>query len=471
MRGALATVVLALGCSSAPNPQCTLCSGTCVDLQNDTQHCGTCDVACAPGTRCEHGSCVATCAGTECNGACVDTQHDPKNCGGCGVVCPSTHAQPYCIDGQCARSECDPGWINCDFDESNGCESTFDSCVIDVCGVSDAGVARSCSIRGLSADAKRVLFESQDSFVPGDVDPRFLNLNLYVYDVPSRRVQWVNPFFDGGMPTQYLPTAAISGDGHLVTFTLENALLRGDPINVLNSYLFDVDRGALTLLQQQMPFDGGSQTVYACALSYDGRYLAEDVTDNFQGGAYRLDLDAGFAELLWPFVPSVSGITLSPMAMSRDGDVVAFNVSFGFEVFTVSSQQLELFQNMLGPFSQAGNVALSATATRQAFEQNEQFGGNGSIFIVGDAGTAVTPDGGYFAGTQPSLSADGNRLAFGELLPDGRRQCAVVDLPSGRRVPFAFNPGNCAPILSADGRTLAGSFGGPLYLVPLAPTP
>jgi hypothetical protein len=91
-------------CNLGPNDIGHCCGGACADLTHDPSSCGTCGLACSPGTVCLHAACVpaSTCTaatqwlpcdlgaghqGTCCSGACVDTTSDGKNCGACGLAC------------------------------------------------------------------------------------------------------------------------------------------------------------------------------------------------------------------------------------------------------------------------------------------------------------------------------------------------------------------------------------------------
>lgn len=65
----------------------TECSGSCVNTQDNTSHCGGCGNACAVGQSCNTGVCGCGGGLASCGGACVNTQTDSNNCGGCGVVC------------------------------------------------------------------------------------------------------------------------------------------------------------------------------------------------------------------------------------------------------------------------------------------------------------------------------------------------------------------------------------------------
>src|SRR5262245_32342727 len=79
--------------SGCGEPKCGVreaaCGGSCVDLQLDPDHCGSCDRACESGDYCSVGACAATClAGlSACDGRCVDTTTDRDHCGSCGHAC------------------------------------------------------------------------------------------------------------------------------------------------------------------------------------------------------------------------------------------------------------------------------------------------------------------------------------------------------------------------------------------------
>jgi hypothetical protein len=96
----------------------TSCNGVCKMLNNDPDNCGGCGITCASSQSCYNGNCVncitsancginQTCinnncvcsAGyTLCNGSCINKQTDSNNCGGCGNVCTSGKT---CYNGSC----------------------------------------------------------------------------------------------------------------------------------------------------------------------------------------------------------------------------------------------------------------------------------------------------------------------------------------------------------------------------------
>jgi hypothetical protein len=120
--GSLACLPICVGPACRCKPGESLCSsnGSCADLLNDKNNCGTCLDAC-PNPKaneiasCDKGVCITTCMQgfADCNGnpidGCeIDLARDPTSCGVCGVRCDTGAGQP-CIDGKCLMKECDAG--------------------------------------------------------------------------------------------------------------------------------------------------------------------------------------------------------------------------------------------------------------------------------------------------------------------------------------------------------------------------
>jgi len=116
-------------CDMAPANGCE------VNIQNDPNNCGGCNVKCsiANGTAaCVNGMCaVGTCANgfADCdgqvnNGCETPVGTDTSNCGTCGHVCALANASQTCTGGICTIGSCNPGFANCDNQQSNGCEAS-----------------------------------------------------------------------------------------------------------------------------------------------------------------------------------------------------------------------------------------------------------------------------------------------------------------------------------------------------------
>jgi hypothetical protein len=149
------------------------CDGSCVDLQINEMHCGSCGNACvtAPSmqTTCEAGECVYRCdAGrASCNAALPDGDGceqniatDPANCNRCGLRCPMPAAcrEATCTAGACGERNVMDGRM-C---EADGRACTVDACMGGTCGMGstamcsmDGGMPRDAGTDGGRRDAGR----------------------------------------------------------------------------------------------------------------------------------------------------------------------------------------------------------------------------------------------------------------------------------------------------------------------------
>ena len=76
------------------------CAGACTDTGSDRQNCGACGNLCGEGLVCSNGTCDKQCPGSQrlCAGACVNVDSDIKHCGSCDNVCAENER---CKDGKC----------------------------------------------------------------------------------------------------------------------------------------------------------------------------------------------------------------------------------------------------------------------------------------------------------------------------------------------------------------------------------
>ncbi|RME26465.1 MAG: choice-of-anchor D domain-containing protein, partial [Deltaproteobacteria bacterium] len=104
------------------------------DLQNDPMNCGGCGnqcllynatSVCIQGT-CRIGSCQVgydNCDLNDVNGCETDLKADPDNCGTCGNVCSFPNAPALCNNGTCQPGDCSSGFLDCNNDPTDGCET------------------------------------------------------------------------------------------------------------------------------------------------------------------------------------------------------------------------------------------------------------------------------------------------------------------------------------------------------------
>jgi hypothetical protein len=109
---------------AAPDAQAVCSPGaSCATPHGATSTCddgGACVV-----TRCEDG--YLDCDGNRTNGC--ETEFNTLDCGGCGVFCNPSHVlRAICTMGTigCVYNACEPGYRDCDGDKSNGCETPSD---------------------------------------------------------------------------------------------------------------------------------------------------------------------------------------------------------------------------------------------------------------------------------------------------------------------------------------------------------
>ncbi len=105
-------------------------------LSSNTSHCGSCSVACGNqnGTAtCSNGTCSIVCQSgwmdcdaNKTNGCETNIETDTKHCGSCSVACGNQNGTATCQGGTCSLL-CKSGWGDCDANKTNGCETDLTS--------------------------------------------------------------------------------------------------------------------------------------------------------------------------------------------------------------------------------------------------------------------------------------------------------------------------------------------------------
>jgi hypothetical protein len=101
------------------------------DLLLDEDNCGSCGNACPAGVRCIRGQCGCPTNFGACGEDCVDLRRSDGHCGACFAACPwfeGCESMPPgtefgCVQGECNKLKCSPGFADCDGDLDQGCAS------------------------------------------------------------------------------------------------------------------------------------------------------------------------------------------------------------------------------------------------------------------------------------------------------------------------------------------------------------
>ncbi len=218
-----------------------------------------------------------------------------------------------------------------------------------------------------------------------------------------------------------------------------------------------------------VPVDAGLTLAFNASplhVSYDGADVAASAFCPTSVGsdngtcAVRLDTRTG-ATFITPFDGSGDEVALSPdgrlLGFADGGTPLIANAVTGaiYPAITRSDRGFD-------PLQSSTYSTMSFDGTVVAVDTGD--GADATVW-VGLAGKPLAgrDAGSMLAGSNPSLSYDGQLLAFTDL----GTECEVRDLDAGVAVPFVSPLFGCAGILSGDGRTLAATSmsGGPIYLV------
>ncbi|MCC5951695.1 MAG: PD40 domain-containing protein [Acidimicrobiia bacterium] len=269
----------------------------------------------------------------------------------------------------------------------------------------------------ISDDGLHVAFRSDSQLV--DPEPR----QVRYHDVASGVTTEVTNAATGNSGG-----TTISGDGSRIVFVSTSDLVGTNPAARSEVFLYDVATTMTT--QVTMSASGGSQRP---SLSFDGSRIAFPSTADLVGsnpdGHSQLFLFDVAAETTTQLTQTTSGYYYSP-SMAADGSRIAFastadplgtNPDGGDELFVVDLPGETITQLTADPSGASFDPSISADGSRIAFNSDADLTGQNPagdyeiyLFEASDGSiTGITPAAGADIGSyQPSLSADGTRLAY-----------------------------------------------------------
>jgi Tol biopolymer transport system component len=305
----------------------------------------------------------------------------------------------------------------------------------------------------LSRDGTRVAFHTEAALVPGDTNDRN---DVYVRDLNTGVVTLMSTSTSGTLGNSSSYEAAISGDGQWVAFSTNATNLYGFDTNGLPDVMLkNLATGSLTRVSALVgSIHAASGESRRAALSYDGRFVAFDTTGdvysaedtNDDWDVYLRDMQQGTIQLVSRGAFGGAGTNGSVRAsVSDNGRYVCFssastNFSFG-----------------------------DVNGTTDVFVRDMAVGATSLVSRV--PGGAQGNDSSW----QPSMSADGRRVAFATYATNfvfgdtnGSADVYVVDreantlrLMSGAPGGGFTSAGGSEAHLSADGSTVVFTSGAP----------
>jgi Tol biopolymer transport system component len=280
----------------------------------------------------------------------------------------------------------------------------------------------------ISGDGRYVAFTSAATnlgpFSPG-------GYQIYLRDVVAGTTSLVSLTTSNQPMVGSATLVQISGDGHHVCFATTAALDPSDTNGQFDVYVRDLDTQTTRRVSPQT--SGNSD---ACAISSDGRIISfmtdaqlQPADSNSTTDIYVRDMQTGL---------------LSLVSSDANGKAAGADGSYGL----------------------SGNGTRAVFATTTSIDAHDT-NGNYDVYIrdlVAGTSTWLPRPPAYMYSTTPTLSADGNVVAFSSTPPGGPNHVWAYDLVAGlltiQSVDAAGNPGNSDsvdPALSADGLHVAFS--------------
>ncbi|MFO0608207.1 MAG: hypothetical protein U0324_33890 [Polyangiales bacterium] len=252
----------------ACNPGFGNCDGNAANgcetnLSGDIANCGACSNRCtAPnGTpSCSAGACgvaacntgFANCNAMAADGCEVNTLTDQFNCGACGLRCNynTGTASNTCGGGACMPT-CNAGYLNCDGDPRNGCESSINA--NNACGGCGRLCALSCAAGGACSGVSpgsytRVV--SPRTFIDACAQPGHLNLVAGADDSSAAfALPFATRFWSGTVAAGFQIGIGTNGWINMTTSTANDLrTMIPDPLapnGIIAAYMLDLFTGPM----------------------------------------------------------------------------------------------------------------------------------------------------------------------------------------------------------------------------------
>ena len=248
---------------------------------------------------------------------------------------------------------------------------------------------------------------------------------------------------------------SISGDGNIIAFESDADINGGNPDG--NNEIYFANVGAGTIIQVTDTTGGGSNN--SPDISEDGRFIAFISDRNLTGGnplmIEQLFLFNIAASTITQITNNTSGEIGSP-SINRDGSLIAFTSTplAIFNMFLAHTSPIMIEQLTDATSGGVSDLSISSDGSVIAFESRANINGgnpdgNREIYLY-DIATGIfiqitdEPAGGPDDSEDPSVNADGTRIAFRSEAninggnPQGRRQifmATCIDPMNARNIP------------------------------------